>query len=92
MTPVELTLIGRPGCHLCEDASAAIAGVLASPAIAGAGISVRVRELSLLDDPALLARYADDIPVVLINDRQHTFWRVDPARLTAALQKASTAA
>lgn len=92
MTPVELTLIGRPGCHLCEDARAAIAGVLASPAIAGADISVRVRELSLLDDPELLARYADDIPVVLINDRQHTFWRVDPARLTAALQKASTAA
>ena len=37
------------------------------------------------DDPALLDRYAEEIPVTLVDGRQHDFWRVDPDRLRAAL-------
>ena len=37
------------------------------------------------DDPALLDRYADEIPVTLVDGRQHDFWRVDEARLRATL-------
>lgn len=44
-------------------------------------------ERSILDDQALLEEYAEQIPVVLIDGRQHTFWRVDEARLRAALQR-----
>jgi len=42
-------------------------------------------EQSVLDDPVLLERYAEEIPVVLVDGRQHTFWRVDESRLRAAL-------
>jgi hypothetical protein len=42
-------------------------------------------ERSILDDDELRARYAEEIPVVLIDGRVHTIWRVDPVRLRAAL-------
>ena len=32
-------------------------------------------------DPALEARWHDDIPVVLIDGRPHSAWRVDAAKL-----------
>jgi hypothetical protein len=33
----------------------------------------------------LYDRYWEQIPVVLVDGEQHTFWRVDEARLRAAL-------
>lgn len=46
---------------------------------------VSFEEKSILDDPELLDRYVEEIPVVLIDDRVHTIWRVDENRLRAAL-------
>ena len=72
-------LLGTPGCHHCDDARAIVAEVLAElPA-------VTFEERSILDDVALLDEYAEEIPVVLIDGRVHTIWRVDPARLRKAL-------
>ncbi len=48
-----------------------------------------LEERSILDDPALLDTYAEEIPVVLIDDRVHTIWRVDPDRLRTALEARS---
>ena len=86
VTEVRLTLLGKPGCHLCDDARDAVAAVVAR---LGDAVSVRVEELSILDDPQLEARYWDEIPVVLINDRVHTVWRVDPDRLATAITQAT---
>ncbi|MFM9876686.1 MAG: glutaredoxin family protein [Rhodoglobus sp.] len=86
MPAVSLTLLGKPGCHLCDAARDAV-----TEALAGLGTEasdVTVDELSILDDPELNARYWDEIPVVLIDGRVHTIWRVDPARLTRALHDA----
>ena len=74
-----VTLLGKPGCHLCDDARAVVAGVLADHP------EVSFDEKSILDDPELLDTYAEEIPVVLIDDRVHTIWRVDPERLRRAL-------
>jgi glutaredoxin len=74
-----VTLLGKPGCHLCDDARAVVTGVLASYP------DVALEEKSILDDPALLDAYAEEIPVVLIDDRVHTMWRVDETRLRSAL-------
>jgi aryl-alcohol dehydrogenase-like predicted oxidoreductase len=71
-------IIGKPDCHLCADAEAVVAAVCAE---LGADYVVR----SILDDPVLADRYWEQIPVVLVDGRQHDFWRVDPARLRAAL-------
>ncbi len=74
-----MLLLGKPGCHLCDDARAIVAEVLAEfPAVGFA-------EKSILDDPDLLDAYAEEIPVVLIDGKVHTIWRVDPARLRKAL-------
>ncbi len=44
-------------------------------------------ERDILQDEALLAQYAEEIPVLLIDDRVHTIWRVDPERLRRALDE-----
>ena len=74
-----VVLIGKPGCHLCDEARAVVAQVTAET-------GDEFEELSILDDPALNERYWEQIPVVLVDGRQHDFWRVDPARLRAALR------
>ena len=83
MAAVELTLVSKPDCHLCEAAREVVTSVVAE------FDDVKVTELSIFDDAALLERYEDDIPVVLVNERVHTIWRVDPARLRTALVEAS---
>lgn len=77
-----LTLIAKPGCHLCDDARETINAVIGE---LSTQCSVDFAEQSILDDEELHAKYWDEIPVVLINDAVHTIWRVEPARLTAAL-------
>ncbi|MFF2050369.1 glutaredoxin family protein [Leifsonia sp. NPDC058194] len=83
MSAVSLTLIGKPGCHLCDDARAVI-GTVIDGLPEGAPV-VEVQELSILDDPALHEKYVEEIPVVLVDGRMHTYWRVDPARLRTAI-------
>lgn len=73
-----ITLYSRPGCHLCDDARAVIERVCAE-------LGESYVEQSIEDDPALKARYAEEIPVTLVDGRQHDFWRVSEARLRAAL-------
>jgi glutaredoxin len=73
-----ITLYGRPGCHLCDDARAVIERVCADT-------GERYVEVSVDDDPALAARFGEEVPVTFVDGRQHDFWRVDEARLRAAL-------
>lgn len=80
---VTITLIGRPGCHLCDDAREAIRSVVA--ALPQSAPDVVVEERSILDDTTLHEQYVEDIPVVLVNGRMHTYWRVDSDRLRTAL-------
>lgn len=86
VTPVRLTLIGKPGCHLCDEARDVVTSVVAG---LGADVSVTVDELSILDDPALNDRYWDQIPVLLLGGEVHNIWRIDPARLKAAILEAT---
>ncbi|WP_295126472.1 glutaredoxin family protein [uncultured Leifsonia sp.] len=83
MPTVHVTLIGKPGCHLCDDARQVIRSVIAD--LPDHAPAVEVVERSILDDADLHERYVEDIPVVLIEGRQHTYWRVDPTRLRTAL-------
>ena len=82
MSSTRLTLLSKPGCHLCDAAREVVAEVVAG---LDGETSVTVEELSILDDPELNARYWDEIPVVLIDGAVHNVWRVDPQRLRAAL-------
>ncbi len=73
-----VTLIGKPDCHLCDDARQIISTVCAD-------LNVTWTELSILDDPELADEYWDEIPVTLIDGNVHNIYRVDEARLRAKL-------
>lgn len=77
MSPL-VTVIGKPGCHLCEDARASVTTVCAE-------LGIEWQERSILDDPGLYDEYWEKIPVILIDGRVHDYWRVDPQRLRRAL-------
>ncbi|GAA4677682.1 glutaredoxin family protein [Frondihabitans cladoniiphilus] len=81
-----IELLTKPGCHLCDDARASLAQVLAEDEFAGAIAAPGFAEQNILDDAALTDEYFEDIPVVKIDGRVHTTWRVDQERLRAALR------
>jgi glutaredoxin len=56
----EVVLYGRPGCHLCDEARAALLKIAAEPP------GFELRELNIEDDERLLLRFCDRIPVVEI--------------------------
>ena len=87
MRLVQITLIGKPGCHLCDDARDVISEVLAE--LGSLGIATEYTELDILQDAALAEQHSEDIPVVLIDNRRHAIWKVDPARFAAAVEKAA---
>jgi hypothetical protein len=70
-----VTLIAKPGCHLCDDARAVVDRVLGE--LDRDGVGVRMVERNILEEPELADRYADDIPVVLVDERMHGKWRID---------------
>lgn len=72
-----VVLVSREGCHLCDVAREVIEGVVAQT-----GDSFAVVDIDA--DPEL-ARYTDEVPVTFVDGRQHDYWRVDEARLRAAL-------
>ncbi|MEV0011614.1 glutaredoxin family protein [Streptomyces sp. NPDC051840] len=74
-----VTLVGKPGCHLCDDARTVVSSVCEET-----GASWVERDIT--QDESLHKEYWEQIPVVLIDGEQHTFWRVDPDRLRAALR------
>lgn len=74
-----LTLLTRPGCHLCEDAR-----VVVQAAATECGIVVQ--EVDVDSDPELRGEYGDMVPVVLIDGVQHAYFTVDRARLDLALR------
>lgn len=78
MTAPRVLLLGRPGCHLCDDARAVVARVCAD-------LGVGWEERDITADPDLLERYWEQIPVTLVDGEQHDFWRVDERRLRDAL-------
>ncbi|QBR92529.1 glutaredoxin family protein [Nocardioides euryhalodurans] len=77
MTP-RVRLYVRDGCHLCEAAREVVARVCAD-------LGETWDEVDIDTDPALQDRYGEEIPVTLVDGRQHDFWRVDETRLRTAL-------
>ncbi len=73
-----VTFYSRAGCHLCEVAEEVVARVCAD-------LGERYEVVLVDDDPELQRRFTDEVPVTYVDGRQHDFWRVDEARLRAAL-------
>ena len=80
MTDHRITLLGKPGCHLCDDARVVVERVADE-------LGVPWDDVDITSDPELQARWWEQIPVTLIDGVQHDFWRVDENRLRAALSR-----
>jgi glutaredoxin len=89
---IELTLIGKPGCHLCENAELAVDRVLASFLAANPSVAVSIAQQNILDDAELAARFSEEIPVLLINGKVHNYWHIDEERFIGALNELVAAA
>jgi len=74
-----LVLYGRPGCHLCDEARAAVA-----PLVAEAG-DVELVEVDIESDERLLREYLERIPVLELEGRVIGELVPDPGSLSAAL-------
>lgn len=72
--PARLTLLTRQGCHLCDEARAALARVAEAT-------GERWAEVDVDTDANLQAEYGDRVPVVLLDGREHGYWRVEEERL-----------
>ena len=73
-----VTLYGKPGCHLCDDARTVIERVCAA-------LGTSYDEVDITTSPELFDAYGEQIPVTFVDGRQHDFWRVDEERLRRAL-------
>jgi glutaredoxin len=77
--PREVTLYTRPGCHLCDEAKAAM-----TPLLREFGASLR--EVNIEQDAVLEERYGWDIPVIFIGARKAAKHRVDEEQFRRQLQ------
>lgn len=83
---IQLSIVVRQGCHLCEVAENDLARVLGrfSAEYPDTGFEV---ELVEIDARPEFEKYTDDIPVLLINGKQVAFWRIEEDRVFEQLRK-----
>ena len=74
-----VTLLTRPGCHLCDDARVVVSRVCGD-------LDETFEEVDITTSADLQRAYGEEIPVTLVDGERHDFWRVDETRLRAALR------
>jgi glutaredoxin len=79
--PREVTLYTRPGCHLCEEAKAAIAPLLHE-------FGASLREVNIDEDSVLRERYGWDLPVIFLGARKVAKHRVNVKQFRRQLRGA----
>ena len=82
MSKVHVVIYSRPGCHLCDEAKAAILS-------AGCSDQFVLEEIDIESDEELLRKYKYDIPVVAINGVETFIHRVDPNEFKTRIKQIS---
>ncbi len=78
MAKAHVIVYSRPGCHLCDEAKAAIRQ-------ANCAEQYTLEEIDIETSPILLEKYQNDIPVVTINSVEEFRHRVDPSEFKKKL-------
>lgn len=73
-----VTLYGRPGCHLCDDALVVLERMRSE-------LGFNLRELDIEADDDLLRRYLERIPVVAVDGVECCDFFVDEPAVSAAV-------
>lgn len=76
----EVTLLVRDGCAACAAAAADLDRICGELGVAWSAVDVDT-------DRELRAEYGDRVPVVLLDGREHGYWRVEEERLRRALAR-----
>ena len=80
MSDPRITLLTKPGCHLCDEARTIVERVAADTGVGW-------QEVDITADPDLKTKWWEQIPVTLVDGVQHDYWRVDETRLRKALAR-----
>jgi glutaredoxin len=75
-----VTLYGKPGCHLCDDARAEIERIRAEHRL-------ELEQVDITLDPALNRRYGERIPVLALDGEELFELHVDGDALRERLDK-----
>ena len=78
MSKIHVIIYSRPGCHLCDEAKAAILS-------AGCNDLFTLEEVNIESDDELLRKYKNDIPVIVIDGVECFKHRVDPKEFSRRL-------
>jgi glutaredoxin len=73
-----ITMLSRPGCHLCEEALAELEPIAAET-------GALIDEINIDEDDALLLAHLERIPVVLVGGAEICHLFVDSEAVRAAL-------
>jgi glutaredoxin len=76
----EVTLVTRAGCHLCEDAEGLLRRLSGE-------LGFAYREVDVDGSPVLRNEFSDRVPVILIDGKEHGYWRVEEPRFRKALSR-----
>lgn len=79
----EVTLYGRAGCHLCDDARAALLRLRQE-------LPFRLVERDIGDEKDLLRAYFERIPVIAVDGREVCDYWLDEDRFRAELTGATS--
>ena len=85
---IALTLLTKPGCHLCEEAKTVVDSAINKfKSEHSSENPIELTEVNILEDQAFLDEYGEEIPVLQINGATHAYWKIDSERLIAALNE-----
>ena len=76
-----VTLYGRPGCHLCDDARAVLQSIRQR-------VPFALEEVDITADDALHRRYLERVPVIALDGEELFDFFVDEPALTERLRDA----
>ena len=76
----EVQIYSRSNCHLCDVALETLVELQKE-------FSFTIKKVIIDGNPELEAKYGEQVPVILINNQQHDFFRVDPDRFRSAFSK-----
>jgi len=77
---MRIQLLGKPGCHLCEEAEGVVQSVCA-------GLRLTWEQINIEEHAELYERYKEEIPVLLLDGRKIFKYHIDPEALRNALSR-----
>lgn len=77
---IEVSVYSRSNCHLCEVALEVISKIQKD-------FKFTITKILIDGDTELEEKYGEQVPVILINNQPHDFFRVDPERFRLAISK-----